>query len=158
MTRYLNAKTRQDAVVIAGMVDALKEIADRWEGNMKNPPKRMIAYLRSASSFIGSAIRKLDKELDDTEIERIFRMAQTTEFRATYTEFGLSNREPGVITYDITEDERDNIVEALVEVRCKYCNGCVKDCKVRDQFFKWDIKPVFEVTNNIHPCQYMSPF
>ena len=85
-------------------------------------------------------------------------MAETTKFRLSYVQCDLSSKAPEVRTYDITEDERDLIVEALAEVRCSGCNGCISDkCKVREQFFKWDVRPIHEVTDEIYPCQYMYP-
>lgn len=156
MGRYLNSQTRGDAVIITGMVNELNVIANRWNTKMKNPPEKVVKYLRSASSFAASAMRALDKDLDDDEIARLFRMAETTSFKLAYTQFDLSSKAPDVKTYDVTEDERDNIVEALAEVRCNGCKGNIKDCTVRSQFFKWDVPPIYEVTDKKHPCQYMS--
>lgn len=157
MRRYLNAQTRRDAVVTAGMINELEDIVFRWNGLMKNPPKKVTRFIRTAASFLKCAMRELDKDLDNYEVSRIYRMAETTKFEMSYSTFDLSSKEPDTVTYDITEEERDNIVEALAEVRCKGCNGCVKDCTVRSQFFKWDVTPIHEVTDKKHPCQYMMP-
>jgi hypothetical protein len=155
MARYLNSQARKDVVIISGLIGKLEEIAKRWNGSMKNPPKEVIGYISASKRFAIRAMRELDKDLDNYEVQRIYRMAETTKFELAYVKYDLSSKAPGVITYDITEDERDNIVEALAEVRCKGCKGKVKDCKIRDQFFKWDIPPIFEVTDKKHPCQYM---
>jgi hypothetical protein len=143
---------REDVVIIAGLVEQLKKIADRWQTNMKKPPMKFIGYIRASSRFAARAIRELDNDLDKYEQDRLIRMAETTTFQLNYVKHDLSSKVPGAITYDITEDERDNIVEALAEVRCANCDGRVKDCKVREQFFKWDITPIHEVTDNIYPC------
>ena len=157
MGRYLNSQTREDVVIIAGLVGQLNVIADRWNSNIKNPPKKFIGYVKASSRFAARACQELDGELDDYEVERIFRMAETTKFQLAYIKHDLCAKGPDTITYDITEDERDNIVEALAEVRCKGCHGCRKDCTVRQQFFKWDVTPIYDVTDVKHPCQYMSP-
>lgn len=157
MGRYLNSKVREDIVIIAGVVGLFEKIVDRWNKNMKNPPKEFIEYIKASKRFAARAIRELDTELDEYEQERLMRMAETTRFVLDYVKHDLSSKEPGKVTYDITEDERDNIVEALAEVRCGDCDGCVKDCKVREQFFKWDVSPIHEVTNKKYPCQYMIP-
>jgi len=156
MGRYLNSQTRKDAVVIAGVVDLFKDIHDRWNG-MKKPPKEVLGYLGAATRFASRAMKELDNELDNYEIARIFRMAETTSFDLSYVQYDLSSKTPDTITYDVTEDERDNIVEALTEVNCKSCDGCKKDCTVRQQFFKWDVNPIHEATDAEHPCQYMPP-
>lgn len=156
MVRYLNSQTREEAVLVAGVYGELNGIADRWELK-KNPPKEVIGYIRASARFAARAMRELDKELDDNEVQRIYRMAETTKFKLSYTEHSLSSKAPGVYTYDITEDERDNLVEALTEVKCKGCKGHVKDCTVRTNLFKWDVKPIHEVTDEIYPCQYMPP-
>jgi hypothetical protein len=155
MKRYLNKQTRRDAMVTAGMINELKDISDRWNDYMKNPPKRVTRFMKTAASFLACAMRELDKDLDNYEVSRIYRMAETTRFEISYAKFDLSSKTPETVTYDITEEERDNIVEALWEVRCNGCNGCKKDCTVRDQFFKWDVTPIHEVTDKVHPCQYM---
>jgi hypothetical protein len=157
MGRYLNSQTRTDVVLIAGVIEQLRDITFRWESLMKNPPKEVINYIKASARFAARGMRELDKDLDNDEVSRIYRMAETTKFQMTYTQFDLSSKSPEIFTYDITEDERDNIVEALAEVRCKNCNGCKKDCTVRAQFFKWDVKPVYEYTDRKHPCQYMMP-
>lgn len=157
MGRYLNSQTRRDTVLMAGTIEQLDDIAFRWGSLMKNPPKKVIEYLKASKRFMARAMRELDKDLDNDEVTRIYRMAETTKFEMTYIQYDLTSKAPGTITYDITEDERDNIVEALAEVRCKGCDGCIKDCKVREQFFKWDVEPIYEVTDKKHPCQYMEP-
>lgn len=144
-----------DVVLIAGLIEQLGDITFRWENLMKNPPKEVIGYLKASTRFAVRAMRELDKDLDNDEVQRIYRIAETTKFSMAYTQFDLSSKEPGKVTYDITEEERDNIVEALAEVRCNGCNGCVKECTVRSQFFKWDIEPIYEATDEKHPCQYM---
>lgn len=156
MGRYLNAQTREDVVIIAGIIDTLTDIANRWNNNMKNPPKKIIKFLRTAASFNRSAMKELDKDLDNSEVSRIYRMAETTKFNLNYTRYTISSKCEETKTYDITEDERDSVVEALAQVRCNGCNGTIKDCVVRGQFFKWDIEPIYELTDKNHPCQYMS--
>jgi hypothetical protein len=155
MGRYLNSQTRTDVVLIAGVIEQLRDITFRWGNLMKNPPKKTIEYIEASARFAARAMREIDKELENDEVARIYRMAETTKFSMTYTHFDLSSKAAGVITYDVTEDERDNIVEALAEVRCKNCNGCIKDCTVRQQLFKWDVPPIHETTDVNHPCQYM---
>lgn len=155
MGRYLNSQTRRDVVIMVGMVSELNDIRARWANNMKNPPEKVLKLMRTASSFISSTTNTLARELDKKEIEQLYKIAGTTTFDIGYTKFNGVSRAPGVVTYDITEDERDNIVEALVEVRCKGCDGFVPNCKVRTQFFKWEIAPVHEIIDNNHPCQYM---
>lgn len=155
MGRYLNSRTREDVVIIAGVVGLLQEIAGRWGNTIKKPPKEFIGYIKASSRFAARAIRELDNDLDKLEQERLLRMAETTRFQLAYTKHDISSKTPSAVTYDITEDERNNIVEALAEVRCKNCNGCIDNCTVRDQFFKWDITPIYDVTDDTHPCQYM---
>lgn len=157
MGRYLNAQTRMDVVLTAGVIEQLRDITFRWKNLMKNPPLKTIEYIEASARFASRAMREIDKDLDNDEVARIYRIAETTKFQMVYTQFDLSSKAEGVITYDVTEDERDNIVEALAEVRCMKCDGCVKDCTVRQQFFKWDIEPIHEVTDENHPCQYMPP-
>lgn len=155
MSRYLNSQTRTDVVITAGMICQIDAIVERWSANLKNPPKEVINYFKAASRFIARGLKELNKDLTDEEIDRIYKMAETTRFKLSYVKCDLTNKSPENITYDITEDERDNIVEALCEVRCHDCDGCIPDCSVRQQFFKWDIAPIHEVTNNKYPCQYM---
>lgn len=155
MVRYLNSKTREDVVIIAGAIHLLKDVSSRWNDNMNNPPKKVTRFLRSAASFSECAMRELDKELDNNEVARIYRLAETTRLQLAYTKHDLSSKTPEAITYDINEDERDAIVEALAEVRCSKCDGRKKDCVVRNQFFKWDITPMYEVVDDNHPCQYI---
>jgi hypothetical protein len=155
MGRYLNSQTREDTVVIAGVSEMLKDIISRWNSNMKKPPKEVLNYLGASSRFAFRALKEFGKELDDVELERIYKMGLTAEFN--YVKYDLSSKNKEPITYDITDDERDNLVEALAEVRCKNCNGCVEDCTVRNQFFKWDVTPIHDVTDDIHPCQYIPP-
>lgn len=156
MGRYLNSQTREDAVVISGLVGTVQGIADRWS-EKKNPPKKVIGYMRASARFAARALKELDKELDNDEVARIYRMAESTRFQLAYTKYDLSSKTSGTITYDITEDERDNLAEALAEVRCKGCDGRVKNCTVRQHFFKWDVAPIHDVTDEAHPCQYMPP-
>lgn len=157
MGRYLNSQTRHDVVLIAGTIEQLDDICWRWNINMKNPPKKALDYIKAGVRFISRGMREIDKELDNDEVARIYKMAESTKFQMVYDQYDLTSKAPGVITYDITEDERDNIVEALAEVRCSTCDGCVENCKVREQFFKWDIKPIYEYTDETYPCQYMPP-
>lgn len=153
MVRYLNSQTREDVVIVAGVIDLLKDISVRWNDNMKNPPKKVTKFLRTASSFAACAMKNLDKELDNNEVARIYRMAETTKFNLDYVRHDLSAKTPETKTYDITEEEKQNIVEALAEVRCLNCKGLDK-CSVKDQFFKWDVTPLNEIVDKNHPCQY----
>jgi NAD-dependent dihydropyrimidine dehydrogenase PreA subunit len=155
--RYLNSQSRRDAIVIMGLIEELRDIITRWHDNMKQPPKEVLGYLGASMRFSARAIKELDTELDNNEIERLEKMAKTIGFDITYMRYDYSSKDPQRRTYDITEDERDNLVEALAEVRCVGCNGCVKDCTVRSQFFKWDVTPIYDVTDDTHPCQYMTP-
>ena len=158
MPRYLNTEQRMIVIKFLVLKDILKKTIDTWSSLKYS--KNMMKYLKTAHTFLDKSLEELLFEIGYNEALKLKEVANDTiiQFSSkSKRKFINNNKVKHSIDHVITDSETVyDIMEAVIEQKCKKCNGKKKECNIRDNFMiPWEAPPVNEyVTDLSEACPF----
>lgn len=142
MKDYLNNIEEKELVVICTAKNLTEHFA---KGNLVS--KSELGDLRRGTSFLIKAIDNILKRLDKKYVDKFLRLAKSSKVVViSETELDVIKKRKDVELNAAFEDSKEyfDLVEITMDMNCKNCTKCFKDCELYRHFESQEVIPFME--------------
>lgn len=153
MKLSLNSQQKSDLIILDTLCFRLEETLKQWQqSKTMSSRKAAMKALKTGCTWLLKGLKLILADLDEGDIEALNRRKAANEvvLMPTVTVEQLKKKNPD-IKYWLTQEQANDLSEAVIET---FCRGCKKEpgkCQIRDLFMKWEIPGLEEEYKG---CQY----
>lgn len=153
MKLSLNSQQKNDLIILDTLCYNLEKALQNWrQSKTMSSRKKAMTALKTACTWMNKGLRLILDDLDEGDIQALNRRKAANEvvLMPIVTEEQLKKKNPD-IKYWMSQEQANDLAEAVIEVYCKNCTKAPEKCEVRDLFMKWEIPGV---VGQYDRCQY----
>lgn len=151
MKDYLNNQEEKELIVIC----TAKNLTEHFsKGNLVS--KAELADLRRGTSFMTKTVESILKRLDQKYVDKFLRLAKNSKtIVISETELDVIKKRKDAELNAAFEDSKEyfDLVEISMDMNCKNCNKCFKDCDLYRHFEEQEVIP-FNEEIDLGNCKY----
>lgn len=151
MKDYLNNIEEKESIVICTAKNLTEHFA-----NGKLLTKGELADMRRGTSFMMKTVESLLKRLDQKYVDKFLRLAKSSKtIVISETELNVIKKRKDAELNAAFEDSKEyfDLVEITMDLNCRNCTKCFKDCDLYRHFDEQQITPFDEYTEVGH-CKF----
>lgn len=153
MKLSLNSQQKSDLIIIDTLCFNLENILERWkQSKTMLSRKPALTALKTGCTWLNKGIKLILNDLDEGDIATLNRRKANNEvvMMPKMTVEQLKKKNPD-IKYWLTQEQANDLSEAVIETFCRGCKKEPRKCEIRDLFMKWEIPGLEE---EYEGCQY----
>ena len=142
MKNYLNNIEEKELIVICTAKNLTEHFA---KGNLVS--KSELADMRRGTSFMMKTVESLLKRLDQKYVDKFLRLARNSKtIVISETELDVIKKRKDSELNAAFEDSKEyfDLVEISMDMNCKNCDKCFKDCDLYRHFEEQEVIPFNE--------------
>ena len=151
MKNYLNNIEEKELIVICTAKNLTEHFA---KGNLVS--KSELADMRRGTSFMMKTVESLLKRLDQKYVDKFLRLARNSKtIVISETELDVIKKRKDAELNAAFEDSKEyfDLVEISMDLNCRNCTKCFKDCDLYRHFEEQEVIP-FNEEIDLGNCKY----
>ena len=151
MKDYLNNQEEKELIVICTAKNLTEHFA---KGNLVS--KSELADMRRGTSFMMKTVESLLKRLDQKYVDKFLRLARNSKtIVISETELDVIKKRKDSELNAAFEDSKEyfDLVEISMDLNCRNCTKCFKDCDLYRHFEEQEVIP-FNEEIDLGNCKY----
>lgn len=151
MKDYLNNSETKEMIILSQARNLIKHFVD---GNVMAKDEK--TDLKKASTFIKKSLVSLNKRLGEAQAKKFVRLNENSRVIViTNSELEVLQKRKVAELDAAFEDSKEyfDLVEITMDMNCKNCNKCFKDCDLYKHFEEQEVIP-FDETEDMGNCKY----
>ncbi|MSA63215.1 hypothetical protein GT646_07445 [Clostridium butyricum] len=148
---YLNNSETKEMIILSQARNLIKHFVD---GNVMAKDEK--TDLKKASTFIKKSLVSLNKRLGEAQAKKFVRLNENTRVVAiTNSELEVLQKRKSAELDAAFEDSKEyfDLVEITMDLNCKNCTKCFKDCDLYKHFEEQEVIP-FNEEIDLGNCKY----
>lgn len=142
MKDYLNNSETKEMIILSQARNLIKHFID---GNVMTKEEK--TSLKKASTFLKNGLVSLNKRLGEAQAKKFVRLNENTRVVAiTNSELEVLQKRKSAELDAAFEDSKEyfELVEITMDMNCKNCTKCFKDCDLYKHFEEQEVIPFNE--------------
>ena len=151
MKDHLNNQEEKELIVICTANNLTEHFS---KGNLVS--KTELADLRRGTSFMMKTVESILKRLDQKYVDKFLRLAKNSKtIVISETELDVIKKRKDAELNAAFEDSKEyfDLVEISMDMNCKNCDKCFKDCDLYRHFDEQEVIP-FDETMDLGNCKF----
>jgi len=151
MKDYLNNSETKEMIILSQSRNLIKHFV---EGNVMSKEEK--TSLKKASTFLKNGLVSLNQRLGNEQAKKFVRLNENSRVIViTNSELEVLQKRKVAELDAAYEDNKEyfDLVEITMDMNCKNCNRCFKDCELYRHFEEQEVIP-FDETEDMGNCKF----